>query len=84
MHVTVERVERSMALPAGARWGKAVEPVDAGAGSAISLAKAAFSEVDAAKKDMKKVVLDSGAIIKGRRLESLGDAFWTVRASKHG
>jgi hypothetical protein len=28
--------------------------------------------------DGRKVVLDSGAIIKGGRVERLGDKFWTV------
>jgi len=72
-----------MALPAGAKWGhKVQESAVSGKSSASEANKTLNDEADAAKKDLRKVVLDSGAIIKGRRLEPLGDAFWTVRSPK--
>lgn len=64
-------------LPTTARWGVKPTP-DAPAVSDKPALDQAVVAADAAKKELKKVVLDSGAIIKGRRLESLGDAFWTV------
>jgi hypothetical protein len=68
-----------MALPSGAKWGSKTGGPAASTPSPAAAAHAVADEADASKKNLKKVVLDSGAIIKGRRLESLGDAFWTVR-----
>ena len=47
--------------------------------ASASAEPAALSEQDAALRSVKKVVLDSGAIIKGGRLEGLGDKFWTIK-----
>jgi len=41
-------------------------------------APAPLSQADEALRKVKKVVLDSGAIIKGGRLEGLGQKFWTI------
>ena len=50
-----------------------------GSGVAANGAQPVLSSADEALRDLKKVVLDSGAIIKGGRLEGLGQKFWTIK-----
>ena len=47
--------------------------------SASTAGPPVLSEQEEALRSVKKVVLDSGAIIKGGRLESLGQKFWTIK-----
>ena len=42
--------------------------------------KAAEALADSLPKSTRRIVLDSGAIIKGGRVERLGDEFWTVQS----
>ncbi len=68
-------------LPSAARWGSEPPPAPAAPELPASTEQSPseMAAADEGKKGLRKVVLDSGAIIKGRRLEALGDAFWTVR-----
>jgi hypothetical protein len=68
-------------LPSSARWGSQPPPAPATTDSPASTDEiSSHIAADEGKKGLRKVVLDSGAIIKGRRLEALGDTFWTVCA----
>ena len=65
--------------PAPAEVPAAGAALDRKAAADATGSAAALSEQDAALRSVRKVVLDSGAIIKGGRLEGLGDKFWTIK-----
>eukprot|EP00286_Rhodomonas_abbreviata_P006536 CAMPEP_0181316598 /NCGR_PEP_ID=MMETSP1101-20121128/15982_1 /TAXON_ID=46948 /ORGANISM="Rhodomonas abbreviata, Strain Caron Lab Isolate" /LENGTH=201 /DNA_ID=CAMNT_0023423859 /DNA_START=70 /DNA_END=671 /DNA_ORIENTATION=+ len=60
----------------GASWASKLKA------NAPPVEKAGGDNLEAEQKEVvegRKVVLDSGAIIKGGRLERLGDKFWTIQ-----
>jgi RNA-binding protein NOB1 len=67
--------EKAAALNGAAACASETAPALA----AVEEAKPVLSAEDAALLLAKKVVLDSGAIIKGGRLEGLGQKFWTIK-----
>jgi RNA-binding protein NOB1 len=69
------------ASPAPAPTQKVQTSADGGPAlvQTTAAAPAPLSKEDEALRNVKKVVLDSGAIIKGGRLEGLGQKFWTIK-----
>jgi len=57
----------------------AEQKVAAAAAAAAAAAPPILCAEDEALRKVKKVVLDSGVIIKGGRLEGLGQKFWTIK-----
>ena len=68
-----------MSLPTTARWGSNPKPPVTSSEPITSQPIANIHEPSTETKKSKKVVLDSGAIILGGRIERLGDEFWTIQ-----
>ena len=68
-----------MSLPPTAKWGSTPPVIPPQTASSKPAVTADSIESTSPTKKAKRVVLDSGAIILGGRIERLGDEFWTIQ-----